>query len=245
MRHAGDVAGVVDVIGHLRQRHRRAGMRGQPPGEPVVGRWLDRLGPHGGGGLPGRGARGQVHGTGRSRRCRSARAARVHSATSADTKAGTNVSWTTPPLVRSRCSSGSATLRGWSLTDRAEEWLKITGAVEASSASRCVDAATWDRSTRMPSRLSSVTIARPTSVRPPTAGLSVAESAQAVLSLWVSVRYRTPSRAKDRSTPSEPARLWPPSTPISDAMRPSRMTRSVSAAVYAIVNVSGYVAASR
>lgn len=78
-------------------------------------------------------------------------------------------------------------LRGWSHTARAEEWEKITGATEVSSASRMVVAATCDRSTSMPSRFISRTTSRPKADRPPTTGTSVAESAQAMLSLWVSV----------------------------------------------------------
>ena len=78
-------------------------------------------------------------------------------------------------------------LRGWSQTARDEEWEKITGAVDVSSASRIVVAATCERSTSMPSRFISRTTSRPKADRPPTAGSSVAESAQAMLSLWVSV----------------------------------------------------------
>ncbi|GAA3302968.1 hypothetical protein GCM10020295_50290 [Streptomyces cinereospinus] len=79
-------------------------------------------------------------------------------------------------------------LRGWSQTARAEECEKITGAEVVSSASRMVVAATCERSTSMPSRFISRTTARPKADRPPTPGSSVAESAQATLWLWVSVR---------------------------------------------------------
>ncbi|CAM5402137.1 hypothetical protein SALBM217S_06940 [Streptomyces griseoloalbus] len=79
-------------------------------------------------------------------------------------------------------------LRGWSQTARAEEWEKITGAVLVSRASRMVVAATWERSTSMPSRFISRTTSRPNADSPPTPGSSVAESAHATLKLWVSVR---------------------------------------------------------
>lgn len=78
-------------------------------------------------------------------------------------------------------------LRGWSQIARDEECEKITGAVEVSSASRIVVAATWERSTSMPVRFISRTTSWPKGDRPPTPGSSVAESAHAMLSLWVSV----------------------------------------------------------
>ena len=64
----------------------------------------------------------------------------------------------------------------------------MTGAVETSSASRMVSALTCDRSTIIPSRFISATTSRPTSLSPPSTRSSVAESAQATLSLWVRVR---------------------------------------------------------
>ena len=85
-------------------------------------------------------------------------------------------------------STSSGTLRGWSTRAYAEEWEKITGAVETSSASRIVSALTWERSTIMPSRFISATTPRPKSLSPPSTRSSVAESAQATLSLWVRVR---------------------------------------------------------
>ena len=94
----------------------------------------------------------------------------------------------TPPLSRSRSSTSSGTLRGWSHTARHEEWQKITGASLTSSASCMVVAATCERSTSMPSRFISRTTSRPKSVSPPCSGSSVAESAQPVFSLWVRVR---------------------------------------------------------
>ncbi len=94
----------------------------------------------------------------------------------------------TPPLPGSAASTSSGTLRGVSHSASAEEWLKITGASVVSSASRIVVAATWLRSTIIPSRFISRTTSRPNSLRPPTTGTSVAESAHGVLSLCVSVR---------------------------------------------------------
>ena len=99
----------------------------------------------------------------------------------------------TPPLPASRASTSSGTLRGMSQSARALEWEKITGASATSSASRIVSGDTCDRSTSMPIRCISRTTSRPNSVSPPACGSSVAESAQPVLALWVSVMYRTPS----------------------------------------------------
>lgn len=93
----------------------------------------------------------------------------------------------TPPLAASIRSTSSGMLRGWSQTARAEECEKITGATDVASASRMVVAATWERSTSIPTRFISRTTSRPNSDRPPTRGESVAESAQSVLSLCVSV----------------------------------------------------------
>ena len=66
-----------------------------------------------------------------------------------------------------------------------------------------VSVETWDRSTSMPSRFISRTTSTPNRVRPPATAASVAESAHGTLSLWVRVRYRTPSRWSVRSAPSE------------------------------------------
>ena len=93
-----------------------------------------------------------------------------------------------PPLSASRASTSSGTLRGWSHTAYAEEWLKTTGAVAVSSASRMTSWLTWERSTSMPIRFISRTTSRPKSLSPPSTGSSVAESAHGTLSLWVSVR---------------------------------------------------------
>ena len=45
-----------------------------------------------------------------------------------DTNAGTKVTITTPPFLGSRCRIESGTLRGCSVSARAEEWEKMTGA---------------------------------------------------------------------------------------------------------------------
>ena len=114
-------------------------------------------------------------------------AAAVHSTAAGRTNFGTNVTIATPPLAGSRSSTSSGMLRGWSQTAREEEWEKITGATDVTSASRMVVAATCERSTSMPRRFISRTTSWPKAVRPPTAGSSVAESAHAMLSLWVRV----------------------------------------------------------
>ncbi|GAA0436595.1 hypothetical protein Aca07nite_17250 [Actinoplanes capillaceus] len=139
----------------------------------------------------------------------------------------------TPPLPGSRVSTSSGTLRGWPQSARADEWLKITGAVLTSRASCIVVSATCDRSTSMPIRFISAITSRPKSFRPPSRGTSVALSAQATFWLWVRVRYRTPSRASMRRTASESQMLWPPSAPISPAMRPARKAASTWSAVRA------------
>ena len=94
----------------------------------------------------------------------------------------------TPPLPASRASTSSGTLRGWSVTARAEEWENTTGTLETSSAWRITSALTWLRSTSMPIRFISATTSRPKSESPPSTGSSVAESAHGTLSLWVRVR---------------------------------------------------------
>ena len=109
-------------------------------------------------------------------------------AVAGETNSGTKVTMQTPPLAGNAASTSSGTLRGVSHRASAEEWLKMTGASVVSSASRIVVAATWLRSTIIPRRFISRTTSRPNSLRPPTTGTSVAESAQGVLSLCVSVR---------------------------------------------------------
>ena len=91
----------------------------------------------------------------------------------------------------------------------------------------------------MPRRCISRTTSRPKSVRPPAAGVSVAESAQPTFTLWVRVMYRTPSSYSMRSTPSEEAMQWPPSAPSSEATRPAAKIRSTSAAVSASSRAAG------
>jgi hypothetical protein len=109
----------------------------------------------------------------------------------------------TPSLPVSVRSTSSGTFRGTSQTARADEWLKITGALVTRSACRIVSAETCDRSTSMPIRFISRTTSSPKSLSPPSTGTSVAESAQETLSLWVSVMYRTPSSRITRRTPSD------------------------------------------
>jgi hypothetical protein len=103
-------------------------------------------------------------------------------------KPGTNVTITIPPVSRTRASTSSGTLRGWSHSARALEWEKNAGAVDTSSVACMVLGATCERSASMPSRLHSRTTSRPNPVSPPTAGTSVALSAHGVFRLCVSVR---------------------------------------------------------
>ena len=56
----------------------------------------------------------------------------------------------------------SGTLRGWSHTARADEWLKMIGAAEVSSASAIVSAETCEQSTSIPRRFISRTTSRRT-----------------------------------------------------------------------------------
>jgi len=80
-------------------------------------------------------------------------------------------------------------LRGESQRARAEEWEKITGAADTRSAARIVSGETWERSTSMPTRFISRTTSSPKGVSPPLFGSSVAESAHAVLEVWVRVTF--------------------------------------------------------
>src|SRR5947207_12956146 len=82
----------------------------------------------------------------RPRRAAAALRPAVQLAHSWETKPGTNVTMQTPPLLASRDSTSSGTLRGESQSARAEEWLKITGAAATSSTSRIVSGDTCDRS---------------------------------------------------------------------------------------------------
>ncbi len=152
---------------------------------------------------------------------------------------GTNVAIATPPLAGSCASTSSGMLRGWSHIASEDEWEKITGAAETARASRIVVAATCERSTSMPMRFISRTTSRPKSLRPPWRGSSVAESAQSIVSLCVSVMYRTPSWCRARSVASELLMEWPPSAPISEAIRPSARAASMSSAVSALTRSAG------
>ena len=106
---AGDLAHVVDVVGHLGDRD------------------LDLR--HAG---PDLAARGAVARRGRStpfvRSSYSFQSGALARANSCETKAVTNVTITTPPFSAEPCSTSSGTLRGWSQRARAEECEKITGA---------------------------------------------------------------------------------------------------------------------
>ena len=114
----------------------------------------------------------------------------------------------------------------------------MIGASDTSMACAMTSAETCERSTRTPSRFISRTTSSPNRVSPLCIGVSVAESAQAVLWLCVSVMYRAPSRASTRSAPSEPPIDCPPSTPMSEATLPAELTRSTSSAVSANSRVS-------
>ncbi len=83
------------------------------------------------------------------------------------TKPGTKVTMTTPPFSGRRRSTSSGTLRGWSVTARADEWEKITGASVTSRTSCIVSGDVWDRSTSMPRRFISRITSRPNRVSPP------------------------------------------------------------------------------
>jgi hypothetical protein len=111
-----------------------------------------------------------------------------HSVTAAETKRGTNVAMATPPLPGSASSTSAGTLRGWSVTARAPEWVNSTGRVVTARAWCIVAGATCERSTIMPMRFISATTPRPNSDNPSWRGVSVAESAQLLFRLWVRVR---------------------------------------------------------
>ncbi len=111
----------------------------------------------------------------------------VQSTYCCEMKYGTNVTMHTPSLPASVSSTSSGAFRGTSQTARADEWLKITGALVTRSACRIVSADTCDRSTSMPIRFISRTTCSPKSFSPPSTGSSVAESAQLTLLLCVSV----------------------------------------------------------
>ena len=112
----------------------------------------------------------------------------LHLMTGVETKGGTKVIMTTPPFLARRESTSSGTLRGWSVTARALEWEKITGASDRSSTCRITAGETCEMSTSMPRRFISRTTSRPKGVRPSCRGVSVAESAQSVLRPCVRVR---------------------------------------------------------
>ena len=100
---------------------------------------------------------------------------------------------------RRRRSSGSArrmssgTLRGTSVTARADECEKITGAADTRSASAIVAGDVWLRSTSMPSRFISRTTSSPNGESPSSFGVSVAASAHGT---FEAVRERHVARAE-------------------------------------------------
>ncbi len=94
---------------------------------------------------------------------------------------------TTPPLAGRRFRTSSGTLRAWSISARALEWEKMTGARVAERASCIVLGETWLKSTIIPSRFISRMSARPNGVSPSWTGSSVAESAQSLFFEWVRV----------------------------------------------------------
>ena len=79
------------------------------------------------------------------------------SATSFEMNPDRKTAITTPPLAGTSRRMSSGTLRGWSVTARAPECEKITGASVTSSAARIVPGETWLRSTSIPSRFISRT----------------------------------------------------------------------------------------
>lgn len=111
----------------------------------------------------------------------------IHSAAAGRMNCGTKVAIATPPLRGSCSRTSSGTLRTWSQTAREDECEKSTGASLTRSAARMVPGETWERSTSMPRRFISRTTSSPKAVRPPCRASSVAESAQSMVSLWVSV----------------------------------------------------------
>ena len=157
------------MVGDLADRRRRDRMLGQPADAPLVE------------------LRGGDSRVGGDEASSSASAGARSSATSFDTNPDRNTAMTIPPLAGTLRRISSGTLRGWSVTARAPECEKITGASATSSAAAIVVAATWLRSTSIPSRFISRTTSRPNRVSPPWRGASVAASAQRVVFQWVRV----------------------------------------------------------
>ena len=105
---------------------------------------------------------------------------------------------TTPPLVRTCLRMSSGTFLTWSVTPRAPECEKMTGAVDTlrASAMVCLGAGavtsppslqyldTWERSTIMPSLFISLTTRSPNWDSPAPPDSSSAASAQGVLQLY-------------------------------------------------------------
>ena len=165
----------------------------------------------------------------------------LHAAHSAFTKPGTKVTMQTPPLSASRAEHVVGDVARVVATARAEEWEKITGASVASSAARIVVAATWERSTIIPSRFISRTTSTPNADSPPThrvvGGRVGPRGVVVVGERQVADAER---RWSIRSAPSEQPMEWPPSAPSSEAIRPSRQAASTSSAVVARASRSAY-----
>ena len=104
-----------------------------------------------------------------------------------DTNTVTKFTCTTPPLRAMRRRMESGTLRTWSVSARAEECEKITGASVTSSTALIAAGDTCEMSTIIPSRFISRTTSRPNGESPPCRGMAVAASAQSVLAKCVSV----------------------------------------------------------
>ena len=125
----GHLTGVLDVIGDLGESSPRRRVRGAPPLE---------LGDGGGFRCSPACSRRRRRPSSSPRRAARRRSAALRSAHSWETKSGTNVIMTTPPLAGSAASTSSGTSRTWSVSARHDECEKITGARETSSASRMV-----------------------------------------------------------------------------------------------------------
>ena len=97
----------------------------------------------------------------------------------------------------------------------------MIGASLTRMASSIVSGDVWLKSTSMPSRFISRTTSSPNFESPPSFGLSVPESAQRTLVLWVRVMYRAPAASNMRSVASELSIECPPSMPMREAIRPA------------------------
>lgn len=94
---------------------------------------------------------------------------------------------TTPRFAAMARRRSSGRLRGCSARAKAELWEAMIGAWDTRRASSTVSRETWETSTSIPRRFISRTTSSPKGLSPPCLGASVDESAQAVVSEWVSV----------------------------------------------------------